>query len=148
MATLTGGLKSDSPEAYAPRLRLFNVYEYEALFRAGIISGCSHVELIGAPILTKSPDSHPQCFTDIMLDSLPDPWMPTRYRFTVAEYMKMAELGILGEGGRVELIGGDIIEISPIGNPHEARTAGSNRLLAPLFIEGRAVLRVQGSCAP
>ena len=68
---------------------------------------------------------------------------PNRRRFTVDEYMKMAELGILAEGERVELIGGDIIEMAPIGNPHEARTAGSNRLLAPLFIEGRAVLRVQ-----
>ena len=69
---------------------------------------------------------------------------PTRRRISVDEYMKMAEVGILGEGERVELIGGDIIEMAPIGNPHEARTAGSNRLLAPLFIEGRAVLRVQG----
>lgn len=69
---------------------------------------------------------------------------PTRRRFTVDEYMKMAEAGILAEGERVELIGGDIIEMSPIGNPHEARTAGTHRLLAPLFIEGRAVLRVQG----
>lgn len=69
---------------------------------------------------------------------------PTRRRISVDEYMKMAEVGILKEGERVELIDGDIIEMSPIGNPHEASTAGSNRLLAPLFIEGRAVLRVQG----
>ena len=69
---------------------------------------------------------------------------PTRRRFTVDEYMKMAEAGILAEGERVELIGGDVIAMSPIGNPHEARTAGTHRLLAPLFIEGRAVLRVQG----
>lgn len=69
---------------------------------------------------------------------------PPRRRFTVDEYMKLAEVGILADGERVELIDGDVIEMSPIGNPHEARTAASNRLLAPLFIEGRAVLRVQG----
>ncbi len=69
---------------------------------------------------------------------------PTRRRISVDEYMKMAEVGILKESERLELIDGDIIEMSPIGNPHEAGTAASNRLLAPLFIEGRAVLRVQG----
>ena len=65
-------------------------------------------------------------------------------RVTADEYMKMAEAGIFVEGERVELMDGVIIEMSPIGNPHEARTSGSNRLLAPLFIEERAVLRVQG----
>ena len=69
---------------------------------------------------------------------------PTRRRISVREYMKMAESGIFAEGERVELIDGDIIEMVPIGNPHEARTSASNRFLAPLFIEGRAVLRVQG----
>ena len=69
---------------------------------------------------------------------------PTRRRISVDEYMKMAEVGILKESERVELIDGDIIEMSPIGNPHEASTSASHRLLAPLFIEGRVVLRVQG----
>ena len=68
----------------------------------------------------------------------------TRRRISVHEYMKMAEVGILKESERLELIDGDIIEMSPIGNPHEARTSASHRLLAPLFIEGRVVLRVQG----
>ncbi len=144
MATLTGAPKAESVEAYAPRLRLFNVTEFEALFQVGIFSKCRHIELIGGEILPLSPDSHPQCFTEDMIAALPDTWFPTRYRFTVDEYMKMAEVGIIAEGERVELIDGDVIEMSPIGNPHEARTAAGNRLLAPLFIEGRAVLRVQG----
>ena len=144
MATLRGEPEAENLEAYTPRLRLFNVYEYHAMAEAGIFSKCRHVELIDGDVLTKSPDSHPQCFTDAELASLPDPWYPARYRFAVDEYMKMAEVGILKESERVELIDGDIIEMSPIGNPHEAITAASNRLLAPLFIEGRAVLRVQG----
>ena len=40
------------------------------------------------------------------------------YRFTVDEYHKMGEVGIFDEGSRVELIGGQIIVMRPIGDPH------------------------------
>lgn len=39
-------------------------------------------------------------------------------RFTVDEYHRMIETGILGENDRVELVDGWIIEMSPIGPPH------------------------------
>ncbi len=43
---------------------------------------------------------------------------PKPHRFTVAEYYKMAEAGIFNEDSRVELIEGEIIEMSPIGTRH------------------------------
>ena len=43
---------------------------------------------------------------------------PTRRRFTVQEFYRMAEAGILHEDDRVELIEGEIIEMPPIGDWH------------------------------
>ncbi len=43
-----------------------------------------------------------------------------RRKFTVEQYHKMVESGILTEDDRVELIGGEIIEMSPIRTKHAA----------------------------
>jgi Uma2 family endonuclease len=42
----------------------------------------------------------------------------TRRRFTSAEYYEMMRSGILTEGDRVELIEGEIVEMTPIGTRH------------------------------
>jgi len=41
-----------------------------------------------------------------------------RHRLTVAEYYRMAEVGILSPEARVELIEGEIIDMPPIGSLH------------------------------
>jgi Uma2 family endonuclease len=42
----------------------------------------------------------------------------TRKLFTVDEYYRMGEVGIFSEDARLELIEGEIIEMSPVGNRH------------------------------
>lgn len=46
-----------------------------------------------------------------------------RRKFTVEQYHKMLESGILTENDRVELIAGEIVEMSPIGTKHAACVA-------------------------
>ncbi|HET6232273.1 MAG TPA: Uma2 family endonuclease [Longimicrobiaceae bacterium] len=59
-------------------------------------------------------------------------YAPTPHRFTVREYYRMAEVGILREGERVELLEGQVVQMTPIGSRH----AGTVSLLASLL--GRA----------
>jgi Uma2 family endonuclease len=54
--------------------------------------------------------------------------LPKR-RFTVDEYYRMAEVGILGPHERVELIEGEIIEMAAIGSRHAGCVNGLTRLL-------------------
>jgi Uma2 family endonuclease len=55
---------------------------------------------------------------------------PEIHRFTVDDYRRMAEAGILGEDERVELIEGEIVEMAPIGSRHAACVKRLNRLLS------------------
>jgi Uma2 family endonuclease len=65
-----------------------------------------------------------------------------RRRFTRAEYYRMAEVGILGEDDRVELIEGEIVQMSPIGRLHRAFVGNLGQILSARLI-GRAVVWVQ-----
>ena len=64
------------------------------------------------------------------------------HRFTVVEYHRMGEVGILNEDSRVELIRGQIVDMAPIGAPHHGMVIRLTRLL-PGVLAGRGILSVQ-----
>ncbi|HEV2146836.1 MAG TPA: Uma2 family endonuclease [Longimicrobiaceae bacterium] len=66
------------------------------------------------------------------------------YRFTADEYTRMAAEGIIPPGARVELIEGEIIEMSPIGSRHNAFVDRVTRVLVGKLGD-EAIVRVQGS---
>ncbi len=51
-----------------------------------------------------------------------------RRRFTVDEYHRMGQAGIFGDDDRVELIDGEIVEMTPIGSRHAACVAAADVL--------------------
>jgi Uma2 family endonuclease len=68
---------------------------------------------------------------------------PQRHRITVDEYYRMAEVGLLAEDARVELIEGEIIDMAPIGSRHAAVVGRLNELLQRT-VGDRAIVWVQG----
>jgi len=65
-----------------------------------------------------------------------------RKRFTRAEYRRMVDVGIIKPDDRVELIRGEIIEMSPPGSRHIALVNNLTELLV-LRLAGRATVSVQ-----
>jgi Uma2 family endonuclease len=65
-----------------------------------------------------------------------------RHRYTVAEYYRMGEAGIIPQSARVELIDGEVIDMPPIGPPHASMvTELQNRLIRA--VGEAAVVRIQ-----
>src|ERR1041384_8418450 len=52
-----------------------------------------------------------------------------KHYFSVDDYYRMAEAGVFSEDARVELIEGEVIEMSPIGNRHAGCVIRLNALL-------------------
>jgi Uma2 family endonuclease len=63
-------------------------------------------------------------------------------QFSVKEYNQMPEAGILEENERVELIRGEIVEMSPIGTRHAAYVRRLNTLFSER-LRGRAIVDIQ-----
>jgi Uma2 family endonuclease len=68
----------------------------------------------------------------------------SRRLFNVHEYHRMVDAGILCEDDRVELIRGEILEMSPIGPRHSAAVLRANNKLTRL-VGDLAIVGVQGS---
>ncbi len=63
-------------------------------------------------------------------------------RFTVDQYDRMGRAGVFHEDDRVELLDGQIVEMSPIGPGHAGCVTALASLLTPL-VAGRALVSVQ-----
>jgi Uma2 family endonuclease len=68
----------------------------------------------------------------------------SRRRFTVHEYHRMVDAGILCEDDRVELIRGEVLKMSPIGPRHSAAVLRATQALVRM-VGDRAIVGVQGS---
>src|SRR5437667_12435873 len=66
----------------------------------------------------------------------------TRRRFTIDQYHRMGEAGILSEDEPVELIAGEIVVREPIGSRHAGTVNRLNRLWTSRLGE-RAVVQIQ-----
>ena len=65
-----------------------------------------------------------------------------RHRLTVRDYYRLAEVGILRSDDRVELLEGQLVDMSPIG-PRHALVSGALTELLVAAVAGRAHVRVQ-----
>jgi Uma2 family endonuclease len=77
----------------------------------------------------------------------------TRRRFTVEEYHRMGEVGILRDDERVELIEGEIVEMNPIGSHHAACVRTLTRVLGrslgdELLLDVQNPVRLDGGLEP
>src|SRR5688572_13415266 len=71
-----------------------------------------------------------------------NPVQVNRHSFTVAEYERMGRFGIFSEDERVELVCGEIIKMSPIGERHAACVDFLTQLIT-LRLRHSAIVRVQ-----
>jgi Uma2 family endonuclease len=65
-----------------------------------------------------------------------------RRAFTVEDYHRMVQAGILREDDRVELLDGEILEMAPIGSKHAACVDRLNQLFSDR-VRKRAIVRIQ-----
>ncbi|MEN2982165.1 MAG: Uma2 family endonuclease [Thermus sp.] len=71
----------------------------------------------------------------------------TRHRISLEEFHRMVEAGVFPEDLRLELVEGELLEMSPIGPKHAAVVRRLTALFAPLAHQGQALLSVQNPLA-
>ena len=90
-----------------------------------------------------TPDAKP-ARPDSPIPRRPRPARAEPYKFDVHQYRAMGKAGILMKEDRVELIRGEIIAMSSIGNEHMA-TVDSSAMFWIQALGDRAIVRIQGS---
>lgn len=65
------------------------------------------------------------------------------HRISVEQFHRMVEAGVFTEGDRIELIDGEMRDMTPIGPPHNSCTNALNMIFAPR-LAGKAIVSVQG----
>ncbi len=68
---------------------------------------------------------------------------PVQRRFNVDDYYRMAEIGIIGRDDRVELLDGQVVEMSPIGKTHGMGVDAFTMMMTEA-VRGQAIVRIQG----
>lgn len=68
---------------------------------------------------------------------------PARHKLDMRDYERMVDAGILGKQDRVELIGGEILDMAPIGQSQGSLVAALNQALV-LACHVRAIVFTQG----
>ena len=68
-----------------------------------------------------------------------------RHLFTTTEYEEMVSAGILTENDKVELLNGEIVEMTPIGSVHAACVKSPESPSWSRTVGSRAIVAVQGS---
>jgi Uma2 family endonuclease len=67
----------------------------------------------------------------------------TRHKISLEEFHRMVEAGVFPEDLRLELVEGDLVEMSPIGKRHAAKVNRLLALLLPLLQSGKALISPQ-----
>lgn len=65
------------------------------------------------------------------------------HRISVEQFHRMIEAGVFAQGERIELVDGEMRDMTPIGPPHNSCTNTLNMTFAPK-LAGKAIVSVQG----
>src|SRR5712691_3091678 len=119
-AEISGEMRSQGEVALSPKTKTIWSASKREINRLGVVS---HLRYSGSALMA----------TEI-----------SKRLFTVYDYHRMVDAGILSEDDRVELIHGEILAMSPIGPPHNGAILRATQSLVRI-VGDRAIVGVQGS---
>ncbi len=131
--------------SWLPRHK-YDVDDYYRMREFGILKPDAPVELIEGHILDLtnriSSDRGTATRESNAMAAIPDSWIPF-HRFTVDEYHRMVEVGVLAPDARVELIEGEVIDMASMGSWHCGTVDWLNELFC-IALQKHVNVRPQG----